>query len=88
MALTPLHSSRPLPVTSRLTCKPSLFLTSNHSSTDIYPSSTSKSSSALVGYAAIDGDNTWVDPLANYLSCDISDTNSGANAIDLFGLNN
>jgi len=49
---------------------------------------TSKSSSALVGYAAIDGDDTWLDPLANYLSCDAGDNNSGANAIDLFGLNN
>jgi len=42
-----------------------------------------KSSSALVGYAAIDGDASWVVPLANYLSCDSSNT-----AIDLFGLNN
>ncbi|KAH7916492.1 carbohydrate-binding module family 43 protein/Glycoside hydrolase family 72 protein [Hygrophoropsis aurantiaca] len=48
----------------------------------------SKSSSALVGYASIDGDATWLDPLANYLSCDPSGTNSGASAIDLYGLNN
>ncbi|CAL1696353.1 unnamed protein product [Somion occarium] len=48
----------------------------------------SKSSSALVGYAAIDGDSTWIDPLANYLSCDPSGGNSGNTAIDLFGLNN
>jgi hypothetical protein len=48
----------------------------------------SKSSSALVGYAAIDGDATWRDPLANYLSCDPSGQNSGATAIDLYGLNN
>ena len=48
----------------------------------------SKSSSALVGYAAIDGDDTWIDPLANYLSCDPSNSNSGTTAIDLFGLNN
>ncbi|KAH9890994.1 Glucanosyltransferase-domain-containing protein [Cubamyces lactineus] len=46
------------------------------------------SSSALVGYAAIDGGDDWVLPLAEYLSCDPSDTNSGATAIDLFGLNN
>ncbi|KAG2129789.1 carbohydrate-binding module family 43 protein/Glycoside hydrolase family 72 protein [Suillus clintonianus] len=45
-------------------------------------------SSALVGYASIDGDATWLDPLANYLSCDPSGSNSGAAAIDLFGLNN
>lgn len=45
-------------------------------------------SSALVGYASIDGDATWLDPLANYLSCDPSGSNSGATALDLFGLNN
>ncbi|KAH8992101.1 carbohydrate-binding module family 43 protein/Glycoside hydrolase family 72 protein [Lactarius akahatsu] len=49
---------------------------------------TSKSSSALVGYAAIDGDDTWIVPLANYLSCDPSGGNSGGTAIDIFGLNN
>jgi hypothetical protein len=48
----------------------------------------SKSSSALVGYAAIDGDATWRNPLASYLSCDPSGQNSGATAIDLYGLNN
>ncbi|KAI0307493.1 glycoside hydrolase family 72 protein [Multifurca ochricompacta] len=48
----------------------------------------SKSSSALVGYAAIDGDATWIVPLASYLSCDPSGSNSGSTAIDLFGLNN
>ncbi|KAI8995412.1 Glucanosyltransferase-domain-containing protein [Trametes punicea] len=46
------------------------------------------SSSALVGYAAIDGDDSWVLPLANYLSCDPTGSNSGSTAIDLFGLNN
>ncbi|KAI6005009.1 carbohydrate-binding module family 43 protein/Glycoside hydrolase family 72 protein [Pisolithus orientalis] len=45
-------------------------------------------SSALVGYAAIDGDASWIVPLANYLSCDPSGSNSGATAIDLYGLNN
>lgn len=49
---------------------------------------TSKSSSALVGYAAIDGDPTWIVPLASYLSCDPSSNNSGGTAIDIFGLNN
>ncbi|GBE78403.1 1,3-beta-glucanosyltransferase gel4 [Sparassis crispa] len=48
----------------------------------------SVSSSALVGYAAIDGVSDWVAPLANYLSCDPSNTNSDATAIDIFGLNN
>jgi 1,3-beta-glucanosyltransferase GAS1 len=43
---------------------------------------TSQKSTALVGYAAIDGDASWVVPLANYLSCDTSNT-----AIDMFGLN-
>ncbi|KIJ21411.1 carbohydrate-binding module family 43 protein [Paxillus involutus ATCC 200175] len=45
-------------------------------------------SSALVGYAAIDGDASWIYPLAEYLSCDVSGANSGASAIDLYGLNN
>ncbi|KAI0757284.1 Glucanosyltransferase-domain-containing protein [Daedaleopsis nitida] len=46
------------------------------------------SSSALVGYAAIDGDDNWVLPLAQYLACDPTDSNSGSSSIDLFGLNN
>ncbi|KAM5532182.1 hypothetical protein V8D89_014138 [Ganoderma adspersum] len=46
------------------------------------------SSSALVGYAAIDGDDNWVLPLAEYLSCDPTSANSGDSSIDLFGLNN
>jgi 1,3-beta-glucanosyltransferase GAS1 len=50
--------------------------------------SASKSSSALVGYAAIDADDDWLVPLANYLSCDPSGSNSGSTALDLFGLNN
>lgn len=48
----------------------------------------STSSSALVGYASIDGDSDWKDPLANYLSCDPSGKDSGSTAIDLYGLNN
>ncbi|KAH9911428.1 Glucanosyltransferase-domain-containing protein [Epithele typhae] len=45
-------------------------------------------SSALVGYAAIDGADNWVLPLAEYLACDPSNGNSGSTSIDLFGLNN
>ena len=48
----------------------------------------SKSSTALVGYAAVDADSTWLDPLANYLTCDPSGNGSGASSIDIFGLNN
>ncbi|KAI0047670.1 carbohydrate-binding module family 43 protein [Auriscalpium vulgare] len=48
----------------------------------------SKKSSALVGYAAIDGDDSWIVGLASYLACDVSSQNSGGNAIDIFGLNN
>jgi 1,3-beta-glucanosyltransferase GAS1 len=54
----------------------------------IFHHRTSKGSSALIGYAAIDGADNWVDPLANYLSCDPSNANSGSTSIDLFGLNN
>jgi len=50
---------------------------------DIKAYLTSQKSSALVGYAAIDGDPSWIVPLANYLSCDSTNT-----AIDIFGLNN
>ncbi|KAJ7785907.1 1,3-beta-glucanosyltransferase [Mycena metata] len=55
---------------------------------DIKAYLTSISSSALVGYAAIDGAADFLVPLANYLSCDPSGSNSDASAIDLFGLNN
>lgn len=48
----------------------------------------SKSSSALVGYAAIDGNPSWRNALADYLSCDPSGSNSEATAIDIYGLNN
>ena len=50
--------------------------------------SNSIKSSVLVGYAAIDGDPSWILPLAEYFSCDPSGANSGATAIDLYGLNN
>ncbi|KAI0095264.1 Glucanosyltransferase-domain-containing protein [Irpex rosettiformis] len=48
----------------------------------------SKSSSALVGYAAIDAPSDWLIPFAEYLACDPTSQNSGATALDLFGLNN
>ncbi|KAL0577596.1 1,3-beta-glucanosyltransferase [Marasmius crinis-equi] len=48
----------------------------------------SKSSSALVGYAAIDGSPDFRNALANFLSCDSSGQNSDATSIDLYGLNN
>jgi len=54
---------------------------------DIKAYLTSKSSSVLVGYAAINGDATFRGDLANYLSCDPSGSNSGATAIDIYGLN-
>ncbi|KAJ6484485.1 1,3-beta-glucanosyltransferase [Mycena vitilis] len=44
-----------------------------------------KSSSALVGYAAIDGPATFVTDVASFLACDRS---TGPAAIDLYGLNN
>jgi hypothetical protein len=50
--------------------------------------SASKSSTALVGYAAIDAPSDVRTPLANYLSCDPSNSNSGSTAIDIYGLNN
>jgi hypothetical protein len=50
--------------------------------THVFVSSRSKNLDILIGYAAINGDRTWIDPLANYLSCDSDET-----AIDLFGLN-
>ncbi|KAK2461692.1 hypothetical protein APHAL10511_006155 [Amanita phalloides] len=48
----------------------------------------SKKSNALVGYAAVDGASDWRNALANYLSCDPSNSNSSSTAIDLYGLNN
>ncbi|KAJ7081999.1 1,3-beta-glucanosyltransferase [Mycena belliarum] len=48
---------------------------------------TSISSSALVGYADIDGASAFRTGVAKYLSCDPSESGSGATAIDLFGLN-
>lgn len=54
---------------------------------DIRAYLSAKKSSALVGYAAINGAANWRDAMANYLSCDPSSSNSGATAIDLYGLN-
>ncbi|KAF8142553.1 Glucanosyltransferase, partial [Mycena galopus ATCC 62051] len=48
----------------------------------------STGSSALVGYADIDGISTFRDAVADYLSCDPTNANSWATSIDLFGLNN
>ncbi|KAJ6529107.1 1,3-beta-glucanosyltransferase [Mycena vulgaris] len=45
------------------------------------------SSSALVGYAAIDGPAHFVDSTADFLACDRS-ANSATASIDIFGLNN
>jgi len=47
----------------------------------------SKNSNALVGYAAINGPSEFRVPLANFLSCDPTNGNSDAFAIDLYGLN-
>ncbi|KAF8973849.1 glycoside hydrolase family 72 protein [Flammula alnicola] len=47
----------------------------------------SKGSSALVGYAAINGDSSWRGELANFLTCDPSGGNSDSTSIDLYGLN-
>ena len=44
-------------------------------------------STALVGYAAIDGTQDFILPVAEMLSCDPSGTNSGSTSIDLYGLN-
>lgn len=55
---------------------------------DIKAYLTSIGSSALVGYAAINGASDFRLPLANFLSCDPSGTNSGSTSIDLYGLNN
>ncbi|EGO29676.1 glycoside hydrolase family 72 protein [Serpula lacrymans var. lacrymans S7.9] len=55
---------------------------------DIKAYLTSQKSSVMVGYAAIDGTADWLDPFAEYLSCDPSGSNSASTSIDLFGLNN
>jgi hypothetical protein len=70
------------------TCPVLSNITEYNTDANLFISRNSKSSSALVGYAAIDGDPTWIVPLASYLSCDPSGNNSGGTAIDLFGLNN
>ena len=42
----------------------------------------------MVGYAAVDADSNWLDPFANFLTCDPNGNGSGDYSIDLFGLNN
>ena len=90
LALTKLalrHSSRPRPVIPRHICQ--FAYPVHNSDADVSCSQrNSKSLSTLVGYAAIDGDATWIVPLASYLSCDPSGSNSGNDVIDIFGLNN
>ncbi|KAF9478693.1 glycoside hydrolase family 72 protein [Pholiota conissans] len=54
---------------------------------DIRAYLTSKGSSALVGYAAINGASDFRGSLANYLSCDLAGNNADTTAIDLYGLN-
>ncbi|KAJ7264106.1 Glucanosyltransferase, partial [Mycena haematopus] len=55
---------------------------------DIKAYLSSISSSALVGYADIDGVSAFRDAVADYLSCDPTGAGSGATSIDIFGLNN
>ncbi|KAJ7312644.1 1,3-beta-glucanosyltransferase [Mycena albidolilacea] len=54
---------------------------------DIKAYLTSISSSALVGYATIDGTSAFRHGVAEYLACDPSGSNSGSSSIDFFGLN-
>ncbi|KAJ7699558.1 glycoside hydrolase family 72 protein [Mycena rosella] len=54
---------------------------------DIRAYLTSISSSALIGYADIDGASGFRDGVAEYLSCDPSGGNTDSTSIDLFGLN-
>jgi len=79
--------SRLLPVMSRLICTWDLSFHSDRYSL-LTTCSKSKSSSALVGYAAVDAPSEWLDPFANYLTCDPNGNGSGDTSIDLFGLNN
>ncbi|KAF7325016.1 1,3-beta-glucanosyltransferase [Mycena kentingensis (nom. inval.)] len=44
-------------------------------------------SSALIGYADIDGASSFRDAVSQYLSCDPTSKNDGSTSIDLFGLN-
>lgn len=91
LALTKLplhHSSRLRPVISRHICQFAYPIHNNNTDVFLFYLRNSKSLSTLVGYAAIDGDATWIVPLASYLSCDPSGSDSGNAAIDIFGLNN
>lgn len=42
----------------------------------------------LLGYAGIDGDLNQIVTLAEYLSCDPTNTNDDSTSIDLYGVNN
>lgn len=86
--LTLHHSSRLPPVISKHICQFAYPIHNDNADVFLFYLRTSKSKSTLVGYAAIDGDDTWIVPLASYLSCDPSGTNSGIDAIDIYGLNN
>ena len=75
-------SKRPL-VTSKHTCKWRGVRIGHSLLTILTIHSKSKNLNILVGYAAIDADRSWLDPLANYLSCE-----SDEESLDIFGLNN
>ena len=66
---------------SKPICQFTLFPSRNITEASLHLSN-SKKSSALVGYAGIDGDASWIVPLADYLSCGTAST-----SIDIFGLN-
>ncbi|KAJ7120307.1 hypothetical protein C8R44DRAFT_982120, partial [Mycena epipterygia] len=55
---------------------------------DIKAYLSSISSSALVGYADIDGASSFRDAVSSYLSCDPTGKNDGSTSIDIFGVNN
>ncbi|KAJ7759742.1 Glucanosyltransferase-domain-containing protein [Mycena maculata] len=55
---------------------------------DIRAYLTSIKSSALVGYADIDGASAFRDAVSDHLSCDPSGANSNSTSINIFGLNN
>jgi len=82
-----LRLSRLLPVMSSLICMCNVpFYLGKHS--PVTGCSKSKNLAGLVGYAAVDADSTWLDPFANYLTCDPNGNGSGDTSIDIFGLNN
>ena len=78
--LLSLPMSRLRPVTPRHTCERGLLYPYHAVLTP--PFSKSRGSSALVGYAAINGESGYRKALADFLSCGSEET-----AIDLYGLN-